>query len=147
MASDSRICTKTGLALTTGPATAFRIARESYGPLAPPLFDNTWPTSHGTTEEPLTLSQITGGDRALTPAIAAELRENVTLDDATLPLGIRFVSKHGSPTGSTGLCWAYWMRGVDNGLEEMTQIVEGMPIREDDPDYLAAQRHCKIKAR
>lgn len=31
----SRICAKTGLALTAGPVRAFRIARESYGPLDP----------------------------------------------------------------------------------------------------------------
>jgi hypothetical protein len=31
----ARICTKTGLALTSGTGSPFRIARQSYGPLAP----------------------------------------------------------------------------------------------------------------
>ncbi|WP_051298874.1 RES domain-containing protein [Arthrobacter castelli] len=43
-----RICTKTGLALVDGPVSAYRVAKESYGPLNPPerglLSDNrsTW---------------------------------------------------------------------------------------------------------
>lgn len=32
----SRVCTETGLALTAGPVSALRVARESYGPLNPP---------------------------------------------------------------------------------------------------------------
>lgn len=38
--ADKRICTKTGLTLTAGPATAYRIARQSFGPLNPPLRDS-----------------------------------------------------------------------------------------------------------
>lgn len=36
-----RICSRTGLAITAGPVQAFRIARESYGPLAPPVREDT----------------------------------------------------------------------------------------------------------
>lgn len=48
----------------------------------------------------MTLAHLTGDDRVLTTAIATALRDDVTLDDGTLPLGIRFLSKHGHP--STG---------------------------------------------
>ena len=111
------------------------------------LFENSWPTSDGAVEKPLTVSDLTGEDRILTTAIAEMLRENVTLDDGTLPLGLEFMSKHGHPTGSTGRCWAYWMRGPDSGLAETTQITNIAPILHDDPIFLAALKHCKIKAR
>src|SRR5690625_7963462 len=53
------------------------------------------PTAEGPLEGLLTLAHLTGEDRALTTAIATALRDEVTLDDGTLPLGIRFLSKHG----------------------------------------------------
>lgn len=43
--------------------------------------------------------------------IATWIREQV-LDDGSLPLGIRFESKHGG-----GHCWAYWLRRRDDGLD------------------------------
>ncbi len=111
------------------------------------LFDGTWPTSNGQIEEPLTLAHLTGDDRVLTTAIATELRENITLDDGTLPLGIQFVSKHGVPAGQTGQCWAYWMRSVDSGLDDATEVLASEGIELNDPDFVAAQEHCKIKSR
>ena len=258
-----RICTKTGLALTTGPVSALRIARESYGPFNPPprvwpgdvkswsrydtvgrtiyatadkltafmellapyrtdinaerralqpiadfmevalddlwrdvvsewdqagmmkaswlprvfregraiytidfpdgwwiditasetisalaeLSHGAWPTSNGLSDEPLTLSHLTGDDRVLTTSIATVLRDDVTLDDGTLPLGVQFISKHGRPQDGSGLCWAYWMRDVDNGLDETATATLGKPIAADDETFLAAQALCKIKAR
>lgn len=111
------------------------------------LFENSWPTSSGAVEKTLTVSDLTGEDRILTTAIAEMLRENVTLDDGTLPLGVEFMSKHGHPTGSTGRCWAYWMRGPDSGLAETAQVTNITPILHDDSIFLAALKHCKIKAR
>lgn len=106
-----------------------------------------WPTAGGPLEEPLTLAHLTGDDRVLTTAIAGVLRDEVTLDDGTLPLGIRFLSKHGHPAQGTGICWAYWMRYVDRGLDEPAAITHQTVIRDDDPDLTAVQAYCKIKSR
>lgn len=85
---------------------------------------------------------LTGDDRVLTTAIATTLR-----DDGTLPLGIRFLSKHGHPAQGTGICWAYWMRNVDSGLAEPATRTHQEEIREDDADLIAVQAYCKIKCR
>lgn len=98
-------------------------------------------------DEPLTLSHLTGDDRFLTTSIATVLREDVSLDDGTLPLGIEFISKHGKPHDGTGTCWAYWMRDVDNGLSETAIEIDSTTIAEDDGDFRAAQVLCKIKSR
>ncbi|WP_157697084.1 hypothetical protein [Brachybacterium avium] len=111
------------------------------------LLPHPWPTAEGPLEEPLTLAHLTGDDRVLTTAIATALREEVTLDDGTLPLGIRFLSKHGHPAQGTGICWAYWMRYVDRGLDEPATIPHRTRIREDDADLVAVQTYCKIKSR
>lgn len=111
------------------------------------LFEGPWPTAHGESEEPLTLADLTGDDRVLTAAIAQLIRDNVQLDDGTLPLGIQFLSKHGRPAGGSGLCWAYWMRQLDSGLKEPAQVVDTEPILEDDSAYRAAQQFCRIKSR
>lgn len=111
------------------------------------LFDGEFPTSEGTLREPLTLSHLTGDDRILTTAIATMLRNDVELDDGSLPLGIRFTSKHGHPAGKSEHCWAYWMRNVDSGLTEPTEVLGEEAIEEDDRDLTSAQRHCKIKVR
>ncbi|RCS77839.1 hypothetical protein CIK70_12265 [Brachybacterium alimentarium] len=104
-------------------------------------------TTEGPLEEPLTLAHLTGDDRVLTTAIATALRDEVTLDDGTLPLGIRFLSKHGHPARGTGICWAYWMRYVDRGLDEPATITHQTGIRDDDADLIAVQAYCKIKSR
>lgn len=111
------------------------------------LLPHAWPTSEGLLEEPLTLAHLTGDDRVLTTAIATTLRDEVTLDDGTLPLGIRFLSKHGHPAQGTGICWAYWMRNVDSGLAEPATRTHQEEIREDDADLIAVQAYCKIKCR
>lgn len=262
MPPQSRICSRTGLALTAGPVQSFRIARESFGPLNPPVrttpadvttwsrydtpgrtiytsgervtafmemlapyrtnvaderralqsvatglgisldtlwnsvlddwnaqgvmhplwlpwvfrdgreistlhFPSGWWIDINATEtinalpdifesvnpgtraeaESLTISDLTGEDRHLTTLIASILRENVQLDDATLPLGIEFTSKHGHPSGQSGTCWAYWMRSVDAGLPEPATALETIPIRADDADFVHAQTLCKIKSR
>ena len=183
-----RICTNTGLALVAGPVSSFRIARESYGPLAPPprasgedprtfregralyalqypegwwidatatetitrvhdLFSEPWSTAHGSSEEQLTLADLTGDDRVLTTSISQFIRDEVQLDDGTLPLGIQFLSKHGRPTDGSGRCLAYWMRQVDSSLNEPTQVLGTEAILDEDAAYNTAQRFCKIKSR
>ena len=62
----------------------------------------------------LTISDVTGEDRLLTTTLASMLRDRVELDDGSLPLGIRFLSKHGNPAGQSGACWAHWLRGSES---------------------------------
>jgi len=95
----------------------------------------------------LTVANVTADNRAVTTLIARWLRETATLFDGTQPLGIRFTSKHGHPTGGTGTCWAYWMRATDAGLTEPVTVTDEAPIDEDDPDLNIAQQLCKIKTR
>lgn len=106
-----------------------------------------WPTAQGPLKEPLTLTHLTSEDRALTTAIAEVLRSEIMLDDGTLPLGIKFLSKHGHPARGTGICWAYWMRDVDSGLVEPTNITYQSAIYESDSDLATVQEYCKIKTR
>ena len=255
--TDTRICKRTGLVLTAGPVSAFRIARESLGPFDPPVregddvgawsrydtvgrtiyassdrltaymevlayyrtvameqkralqpmadflgvpLDDYWnqiveewdamgtmkaswlPTAFRTGRElytisfpegwwvditkmktiaalnklaedvdglpeELTLGHLTGDDREITTAIAALLRTNIELDDGTAPLGIEFVTKHGQPAAGGGTCWAYWMRQLDVGLNELVVCKESEPIELDDSDYKTALNLCKIKSR
>lgn len=111
------------------------------------LFAGAWPTVRGDSEEPLTMADLTGDDRVLTTAIAQLVRDNIQLDDGSLPLGVQFLSKHGRPAEGSGLCWAYWMRQVDNGLDEPTTVVATEPILDGDAAFKAAQAFCKIKSR
>lgn len=111
------------------------------------LFGSRWPRSEGEMDETLTLSHLTGNDRVLTTAIASRLRESVELDDGTLPLGITFTSKHGHPSGGTGRCWAYWMRGLDNGLPEPTVVKTSSSISESNMPFNQALALCNISSR
>lgn len=111
------------------------------------LFPDGWPTKDGVLEAPLTLAHLTGDDRALTTAIATKLRDEVTLDDGTLPLGIQFISKHGIPSGGSGLCWAYWMRELDSGLPPAPTASSTDAIEEDDTDLVSVQEALRIKTR
>lgn len=95
----------------------------------------------------LTVAHVTADDRAVTTLIARWLRDTATLYDGTQPIGIRFTSKHGHPTGGTGTCWAYWMRATDAGLNEPVAVTDETPIDEDDADLKIAQEFCKIQAR
>jgi len=111
------------------------------------LLPHAWPTAEGLLEGPLALAHLTCDDRVLTTAIATALRDEVTLDDGTLPLGVRFLSKHGHLAQGAGTCWAYWMRYVDGGLDEPATKTHQTGIREDDADLIAVQTYCKIKSR
>ncbi|HEV7950320.1 MAG TPA: hypothetical protein VGP24_11195 [Glaciihabitans sp.] len=95
----------------------------------------------------LTVSHVTGEDRVVTTLIADWLRNTVTLDDGTQPLGIRFTSKHGHPAGGTGTCWAYWMRSTDAGLSEPVDVLDESAIDDNDVDLNAAREFCKIQTR
>ena len=95
----------------------------------------------------LTVAHVTSDDRAITTLIAGWLRDTATLFDGTQPLGVRFTSKHGHPTGGTGTCWAYWMRATDAGLDEPINITDEIAIAERDPDLKTAQEFCKIQTR
>lgn len=111
------------------------------------LFGGRWPTARGEIDEPLTLTHLTGDDRVLTTAIASRLRESIELDDGTLPLGISFTSKHGHPSGGTGRCVAYWMRDVDNGLPEPTEVASSSGINDHSEPFNDALQLCKIRSR
>lgn len=111
------------------------------------LLPHAWPTAEGPLVEPMTLAHLTGDDRVLTTAIATVLRGEVTLDDGTLPLGIRFLSKHGHPAQGSGICWAYWMRYSDRGLPDPVTISTRTRISDDDADLIAVQTFCKITSR
>lgn len=58
----------------------------------------------------LTVADLRGRDRHLTTGIARWVWGQV-LDDGSLPLGIRFGSKHGTDFR----CWAVWLRATDDG--------------------------------
>lgn len=96
----------------------------------------------------LTVSEVTSNDRRLTTAIATWLRETVTLDDGTLPVGIRFQSKHGTQNDGAGMCWAYWMRQADAGLETTRVIADtGETFAADDSSFKYALDLHGIEAR
>ncbi|TFB74134.1 hypothetical protein E3O06_07415 [Cryobacterium glaciale] len=95
----------------------------------------------------LTVGHVTSDARAITTLLAGWLRDTVTLFDGTQPLGVRFISKHGHPTGGTGTCWAYWMRATDAGLNEPIDITDEIAIAEGDVDLKKAQAFCKIQTR
>lgn len=122
-------------------------ATETIAALQDDLSGLAWPTTTGKLDETLTLADFTGPDRAFTTSIASFLREDVVLDDGSQPLGVQFISKHGRPSGASGICWAYWMRGVDQGLSESTTIAATAPILEDDADLQRALKLCKIRSR
>ena len=111
------------------------------------VFEDGFPTASGERIEHLTLSHLTSDDRVLTTAIASALRDELELDDGSLPLGIRFTSSHGHPSGQSGGCWAYWMRATDSGLTEPATVDFETAIGVDDGDLRAAMAHCKIKMR
>ena len=80
--------------------------------------------THGTFGQ-LTLSNISGEDRALTTQLAQLVRES-TLDDGSLPLGISFPSKT-----AYGRCWAWWNRRADDNLSPSSndpQLVESLNV-------------------
>lgn len=97
--------------------------------------------------EPLTMSHLTGGDRNLTTAIAAVLHDQVVLDDGTKPLGIEFLSKHGSSSAGSGICWAYWMSDDGKQSTSQLQVVSKDAIDPNDTDLALAQHYCGIRLR
>lgn len=104
------------------------------------LFGNKWQTSGGDITRPLTRSDLESDDRTLTTSIAQGIRSRVILEDGSRPLGVKFDSKHGSPAGESGACWAYWMRELDLGRKEPAKLISETPIEADDPDLLRAQQ-------
>lgn len=105
------------------------------------------PRKLGPAPEPLTLSHLTGDDRVLTTSIADFLRNRVTLDDGTQPLGVEFLSKHGAPSAGSGICWAFWMSASRGRSAQPPNVTRKEPINDDDSDLIAAQTYCKIKIR
>lgn len=61
-------------------------------------------------EPPLWSSDLEGGDRAVTTAIAGYVRDTI-LDDGSRPLGIEFSSRT-----LEGRCYAWWDRRTDDGV-------------------------------
>lgn len=88
----------------------------------------------------LTLGVLHGEDRAATAMVSAWIRKQV-LEDGSLPLGIRFNSKHGG-----GHYWAYWLRRRDDGLEgEEMSSNDGAPIHLHNPALETVSRRFGIK--
>lgn len=94
-----------------------------------------------------TASDLTSDSREITTAIASVFRNQIELDDGSLPLGVHFNSKHGTPTGDSGVCWAYWQRAVDSGLIEPTKVLSVKDIDDSDQSLKEAEMLCKIKLR
>ncbi|MFZ4892853.1 hypothetical protein ACL9RL_00225 [Plantibacter sp. Mn2098] len=96
----------------------------------------------------LTLADVKSERRGVTTRIAEWLRETVTLDDGSQPLGVRFSSKLGRFGDGEGTCWAYWMRQSDAGLQETGVTADsGSDIEADDPAFGAALRLHGIQSR
>lgn len=82
--------------------------------------------------EELTAGHLLSEQRSLTTSVAGWLWDQV-LEDGSLPVGIRYPSKHGTEWA----CAAVWLRQVDDGKDvssEPTQCVGERAIRADDPD-------------
>jgi hypothetical protein len=89
----------------------------------------------------LTLGVLHGEDRAATTMVATWIRKQV-LDDGSLPLGIRFKSKHGG-----GDCWAYWLRRRDDGLDEIEMTSDaGAQIHTHNAALQTVAKRFGIKA-
>jgi hypothetical protein len=84
----------------------------------------------------LTVGHLRGEDRRVTTAVA-EWVWPLVLDDGSLPLGIRFGSKH----GSDWTCWAVWLRAVDDDKPsaERTTASPGTPV--EDPEHNPPLQH------
>ncbi|MCU6480183.1 hypothetical protein [Arthrobacter sp. A2-55] len=61
---------------------------------------------------------LRGGSRDVTTRIASWVRAS-TLDDGSLPLGLRYGSKHGG-----GCSWAYWLRRRDDGFGDDRMVAD-----------------------
>jgi hypothetical protein len=82
-----------------------------------------------TPDRRLTISDLTGENRALTTRIAGWIRDS-TLDDGSQPLGIRYTSKHGSDLP----LYALWLRATDDGnpTAEPVKLVSTTTIERDN---------------
>lgn len=77
----------------------------------------------------LTTADLHGMNRDKTTAIA-DILWNLVLDDGSRPHGVRFRSKHGSDL----LCWAIWLRKVDDGIPATSEPTKAStPIAIDPP--------------
>lgn len=96
----------------------------------------------------LTMSEMTSNDRKLTTRIATWLREEITLDDGSQPLGVQFTSKYGRSGEAEGTSWAYWMRAIDAGLSAEPVVVDsGVPIELADSAFKRALQFHHIESR
>lgn len=101
-----------------------------------------WPgvlSSAGVRE--LTSSQLHGENRDFTTTLAEKIRA-LTLYDGALPHGITYASKH----DSEWLCWAVWLRALDDGkplASEPTQASSGRVI-EAPINNMPLRRVCGI---
>ena len=92
--------------------------------------------------DPITLADLFGPNKQLTTTVAGHIRTAV-LDDGSLPLGIRYTSKHG--TGLT--IYAAWLRSLDDGKDTSTEIsiTASAGVARTDPDLQQAARWANLK--
>ncbi|MGI8417417.1 MAG: RES domain-containing protein [Nakamurella sp.] len=86
----------------------------------------------GETVGTMTSANLTGEQRQLTTSVAEWVRNQV-LDDGSLPMGIKYQSKHGNDIPA----YAIWLRALDDGKSprsEHVQLVTETAVKKDDPD-------------
>jgi len=86
----------------------------------------------GETVGRMTATDLTGEQRQLTTSVAEWVRNQV-LDDGSLPVGIKYQSKHGYDIPA----YAIWLRALDDGKSlrsERIRMVTASAVKKDDPD-------------
>lgn len=71
-----------------------------------------------------------------TTAVAGWIR-TLYLEDGSPPLGVSYLSKHGSNLTA----YAIWLRAVDDGRPDASEVIQPLasaPITADDADLIAA---------
>lgn len=85
-------------------------------------------------------SHLMGDNRVLTTLVATRLR-SLRLQDGGYADGIRFSSRHG-----IGQCWAFWMRRIDDGLDnEPISASDGASFSAKDLDLNAVAKRFDIQ--
>jgi len=97
----------------------------------------------GQTVGRMTSADLTGERRQLTTSVAKWVRNQV-LDDGSLPMGIKYQSKHGDDIPA----YAIWLRALDDGKplhSERVRLVTENAVKKDDPDLKMAAGWYDLK--